>query len=215
LAIPAALLGTVGIAAFYRGMAIGTISVVAPIAAMGAAIPVAAGVALGDEISALQAAGFALALGGVVLASVEPSELGRARLAAGVPWGVLAAVGFGGYFVPMHEASEEQFLWAALLFRATALVLVLAAVAVVRPPFENVRANVGAILVLGVLDSGGNLLFAAASSYGAVSVTSVLASLYPVVTVALAWAYLRERVGVPQTLGVAGALAGVGLITAG
>jgi drug/metabolite transporter (DMT)-like permease len=43
----------------------------------------------------------------------------------------------------------------------------------------------------------------------------VLASLYPVTTVALAWLYLRERIDPAQAVGVAAALGGVVLISAG
>jgi drug/metabolite transporter (DMT)-like permease len=215
-AAPAALLGTAGIAAFYRGLATGSMSIVAPIAATGAVIPVVFGVATGDRPSALELAGFALAIGGAVVASREsPDELGRARLAAGVPWAVLAAVGFGAYFVPMHAASESDFVWAALVFRATAAALILVAVLAVRPPLRVDRSALGAIVLIGILDSGANVLFAAAASTGLVSVVSVLASLYPVTTVALAWLYLRERVETVQAVGVAVALGGVVLIASG
>jgi drug/metabolite transporter (DMT)-like permease len=215
-AAPAALLGTIGIAAFYRGMAVGSMSIVAPVAATGAAIPVVAGIATGDRPSAIQLLGFPLAIGGAVIASREsPSTLGASRVAAGVPWAVLAAVGFGAYFVPMHAASEDDFLWAAFVFRLAAAVIVLTAVAVTRPSLRVGPRDLAGIAVIGILDSGGNLLFAAAASQGLVSVTSVLASLYPVTTVALAWLYLRERVDATQALGVATALGGVILISAG
>jgi drug/metabolite transporter (DMT)-like permease len=215
-AAPAAVLGTAGIAAFYRGMAIGSMSIVAPVAATGAAIPVVYGVARGDDPSALQVLGFVLAIGGAALASREASdELGRARLAAGVPWAVLAAVGFGSYFVPMHVASEEDFLWATLVFRSTGAVIVVALFLALRPQARLGRGDVLALALLGVLDSAGNGLFAAAASQGVVSVVSVLASLYPITTVALAWVYLRERVHALQAVGVAGALAGVVLVSGG
>ncbi len=215
-AVPAALLATAGIAAFYRGMAIGTISIVAPIAASGAAIPVVAGVALGDRPGALQLLGFPLAVAGVVLASYETGgELGRAGVAAGVPWALLAAIGFGGYFVPMHEASESDFLWAALVFKASVAGLLGAVYAVVRPAAYLGRANLLTIVVIAIFDSGGNLFYAASASLGLVSVVSVLASLYPVTTVALAWLYLRESVTAVQRVGVMTALAGVVLVTAG
>ena len=215
-AIPAAALGTAGIAAFYRGMAIGTISIVAPIAATGAVIPVSIGIALGDRPSALQLAGFPLAILGVVLASRETGpQVGGGRVAAGVPWAIVAAVGFGGYFVPMHAASEDDFLAAALVFKATVAALVVVAVAGVRPPLRVGRAHARTIAAIAVFDTSANMSFAAASSVGLVSVVSVLASLYPVVTVALAWVYLRERIERLQQLGVAIALAGVVVISAG
>lgn len=215
-AVPAALCGTIGLAAFYRGMATGSISIVAPLAATGAVIPVVAGIALGDRPSILQLAGFPLAIGGAVVASREPTPgLGASRVAAGVPWALLAAVGFGLFFLPMHEAGSHDYLWAALVFRASSCSLVLCALAVVRPPLRVGRADVGVLALVGVLDTAGNVFFAASSGSGLVSVVSVLASLYPVVTVALAWLYLRERLDFSQAAGVAAALAGVVLISAG
>ena len=215
-AAPAALLGTLGIAAFYRGMAVGSMSIVAPVAATGAVIPVVVGIATGERPTAVQLAGFPVAIGGAVLASREaPGELGSSRVAAGVPWALLAAAGFGAYFVPMHAASEDDFLWAAFVFRLSAALIVLAAVAVTRPSLRVSGRDAVGIGVIGILDSGGNFLFAAAASQGLVSVTSMLASLYPVTTVALAWLYLRERIDATQALGVAAALAGVVLISAG
>ena len=215
-AIPAAFLGTAGIAAFYRGMAIGTISIVAPIAATGAAIPVVVGIATGDRPSVLQLAGFPLAIAGVVLASRETgSKLGGGRIAAGVPWALVAALGFGGYFVPMHAASEADFLSAALVFKLVVAATLLAAVIILRPPLRVGRADLGAIAAIALFDSGGNVFYAASASLGLVSVVSVLASLYPVATVALAWLYLRERIDPIQRVGVATALAGVAMISAG
>jgi drug/metabolite transporter (DMT)-like permease len=210
----AGLFGAIGLASFYRGMAVGAISVVAPIAAVGAIVPVVFGIATGDDVSHVQGVGFALALSGVALASFERQEAGAVRVAAGVPWAIAAVVGFGGYYVPMHEASGEDFLWAALVFRVTVALLALAAWLVLRPPIRAARGHLGAILLIGVLDTAGNTLFAAASSQGEVSVVSVLATLYPVTTVALAAIVLSERIDRLQLVGVASALTGVVLISA-
>jgi drug/metabolite transporter (DMT)-like permease len=209
----AGLFGTLGLASFYRGMAVGAISVVAPIAAVGAIVPVVFGIATGDDVSRFQGIGFALALSGVALASFERHEAGAVRVAAGVPWALAAVVGFGGYYVPMHEASEQDFLWAAFVFRATVGVLAFAAWLTVRPPISAARCHLGAIATIGIFDTVGNVLFAAASSKGDVSVVSVLATLYPVTTVALAAVVLAERVSRLQLVGVASALAGVFLIS--
>jgi drug/metabolite transporter (DMT)-like permease len=210
----AAIFGTVGLAAFFRGMAVGSISVVAPIAAVGAVVPVVFGIATGDDVSSLQLAGFALALGGVALASFErPEGGGSMRVAAGVPWAIAAVIGFGGYYVPMHEASGEDFLWAAFTFRLSVSLLVLTAWLVLRPPLSAARGSLLAIATVGVMDTAGNSFFAAASSQGDVSVVSVLATLYPVVTVALAAVFLSERVAGLQLAGVVCALAGVILIS--
>jgi drug/metabolite transporter (DMT)-like permease len=211
----AAVCGTLGLAAFFHGMAVGSISVVAPIAAVGAVVPVVFGIATGDDVSGGQTVGFALALAGVALASFERHETGSVRVAAGVPWAIAAVVGFGGYYVPMHRASGEDFLWAAFTFRISVCLLVLAAWLVLRPPLGAARGSLLAIGLIGVMDTAGNSLFAAASSLGDVSVVSVLATLYPVVTVGLAAAVLSERIARLQLLGVAAALTGVALISAG
>ena len=211
----AGVFGTVGLASFYRGMAVGSISVVAPIAAVGAIVPVVFGIATGDEVSRLQILGFVLALSGVALASFERQETGQARLAAGVPWAIAAVIGFGGYYVPMHEASEQDFLWAALVFRSTVAVLAFAAWVVLRPPLRAARGHLGAIAMIGILDTAGNALFALASTESLLSVAAVLAQVYPVVTVILARILLGERIARVQQVGVVAALAGVALITAG
>jgi drug/metabolite transporter (DMT)-like permease len=209
----AAIFGTIGLIAFYRGMAAGALSIVAPIAGAGAAIPVVWGLARGDHPSAYQELGFVAALVGVVLASFERRPK-TVRLAAGVGWAAIAMVAFGAFYVPMHTASQGDFLWAAFVFRLTSTALVAAAWLALRPPSAR-RADVPALAAIGLLDTGGNVFFAAASQHGLVSVVSILASLYPVVTVLLARAVLHERVHRSQELGIALALGGIVLISAG
>jgi drug/metabolite transporter (DMT)-like permease len=210
-----AVLGTIGLAAFYRGLAAGAMSVVAPIAAVAVGLPVAWGIVGGDRIGFLQAIGLAAALGGSLMASLERREQ-QTQISAGVGWAVLAMVCFGGYYVPMHAASQQDWLWPAFLFRCTSVPLVWTAALVLRSPFRGVRAHLPALAAIGLLDTAGNALFAAASStHGLLSVVSVLASLYPVVTVLLARLLLGERVQRSQELGVLVALAGVVLVTAG
>ena len=214
LAVPAAVSGALGLYSFYRGMAIGAMSVVAPIAGASAAIPVVFGLATGDRPSAVTGLGIAGALAGVVLASREQHE-GGTRVAAGAGLALLAAIGFGFYFPPMHAAGDADFWWAALLFRITASSVMLAAALVRRPPLAIGRPDFLVVALVGIGDMIGNLLFAAASSQGLVSVVSVLASLYPIVTVVLAATVLGERVARAQRLGIALTLGGVALISAG
>ena len=214
LAIPAALSGTLGLYAYYRGMAVGAMSIVAPIAGISAVVPLTVGFLSGDRPSTWQVLGMACALGGVFLASREPGRAGS-RLAAGVGLALLAALGFGGYFPPMHAAGEADFWWASLIFRMTSTSVILAAVAVVRPALGIPALQLPVLWLIGIGDMLGNLLFAAASSSGLVSVTSVLASLYPIVTVILARIILKERVARSQEAGIGLTLGGVALISAG
>jgi uncharacterized membrane protein len=213
-ALLAAVFGTTALAAFYRGMAVGAISIVAPIAGAGAAIPVVVGVATGDRPSALQGIGFVAAIGGVALSSWERSP-GTSRWAAGAGFGIVAMVGFGFYFVFLHMASTDDFLWPAFLFRVASVSLVWTALLIVRPATAGVAGAWLVLAAIGVLDTGGNTLFAAASSHGSVSVTSVLASLYPVVTVLFARYRLHERVYRIQELGIGLTIAGIVLVSAG
>ena len=208
-----AVFGTVGLAAFYRGMAAGAISVVAPVAGTAAAIPVVYGLATGDNTSALQQLGFVAAIAGVVLTSWERST-GR-RIAAGTGFAAVAMLGFGFYFVLLHQASGDDYLWPALLFRITSTSIVWAGVLANRTPVRSGYAHLPVLALIGLLDAGGNTLFAAASRHGVVSVVSVLASLYPVITVLLARARLRERVHRSQEAGIVLALAGIVLVSAG
>ena len=212
----AAVFGTVGLIAFYRGMAAGAISVVAPIAAIAAGIPVVWGVAVsGDHVSGLQALGFVAALGGSVAASLELRPE-RTQLAAGVGWAALAMLCFGAYYIPMHAASTQDWLWPAFLVRCTSVTLVWTVVLARRVRPAGFRAHWVGLVAIGILDTAGNALYAAASStHGLISVVSVLASLYPVVTVLLARLVLGERVQRTQDAGVVVALVGVVLITAG
>jgi drug/metabolite transporter (DMT)-like permease len=212
-AIPAAISGTLGLYAYYRGMAVGAMSIVAPIAGISAAVPVVVGIASGDRPELWQWLGIAAALGGVFLASREPGRGGR--VAAGVGLALLAAIGFGGYFPAMHAAGNADFWWASLIFRMTSASVILAAVATRRPSLRVEPVQVPLLALIGIGDMLGNLLFAAASTSGLVSITSVLASLYPIVTVVLARLVLKERVARSQEAGIALTLAGVALISAG
>jgi len=214
LAIPAGISGTLGLYAFYRGIAVGAISVVAPIAGVSALVPVIFGVAGGDRPSPWQLLGISAALTGVFFASREPGR-GTSKVAAGVGLALLAALGFGWYFPFMHAAGNADFWWASLIFRITSTSVILATVAAYRPVLTVPGRLIPVLALIGIGDMLGNLFFAAASTSGLISITSVLASLYPIVTVVLARIVLAERVARSQEAGIALTLAGVVLISAG
>ena len=229
LAIPAAASGTIGLYAYYRGMQVGAMSIVAPIAGISAAVPVAFGIATGDRPSTWQLLGIASALGGVFLAAREPAaerpvrsgpvdrenRRSRSRFAPGVGLALLAAVGFGCYFPPMHVAGDADFWWASLIFRLTSTSVILATAAIKRPSLAIAPRQFPVLALIGVGDMLGNFFYAASSTSGLVSVTSVLASLFPIVTVVLARLVLREQVARSQEAGIVLTLAGVALISAG
>jgi drug/metabolite transporter (DMT)-like permease len=214
--------GVVALGAFYRGLAIGTMSVVAPISATGAAVPVLVGLAEGERPGGLQVAGMVAALIGVILASreSEPSEdMGAAHRRAGrasVGLALVAAAGFGTFFVGVDRASATaEVPWVIVISRSCSLVLVLIAALVARPQLPRDPVSFGALAMVGVLDLGANGLFAIATTKGLLSVVAVLGSLYPAVTVVLARVVLAERVSRLQEVGVGLTLAGVVAISAG
>src|SRR5215471_9281566 len=135
-AIAGSLSGLVGIASLYRAIALGVASIAAPISATGAILPVAFGLARGDPTTPLQEVGMACALVGVIVASrtgEAQAHLGPAAR-TGIAFAVLAALGFGGFFVLLHEASVQDVLWAVSIQRATGAIVLGLIVLVMRPP---------------------------------------------------------------------------------
>jgi uncharacterized membrane protein len=216
-AATAGVIGTLGVAAFYRGLAVGTMSIVAPVAATGAIVPVLVGLADGERPGTLQLVGIAAAMCGVVLASREP-EGGKgsadARIAIGLA--LVAAAGLGATYVGIDRATSTAGVpWALLVSRGTQSVLLTAVALAVRPRLPRDRASWSAIVGLGLLDVTANACFAVASTQGLLSIVSVLSSLYPAATVLLARTLLHERVSRAQEAGLLAILLGVFSISAG
>ena len=212
----AGLIGVVGIGAFYRALAIGTMGVVGPITATAAIVPVAYALARGERPSTLQGVGVGLAVVGVVAASLEhvPERAAR-RFGVGVGLALIAALSFGGSLIGLSRAAPGGTAWAVLTMRASVVPLALIAILVLKPRLPATRRLWLLLVGVGIGDSGATLLFGAASTRGLLSVVSVLSSLYPIVIVVLGRVLLAERVARPQLAGVALALTGVALISAG
>jgi drug/metabolite transporter (DMT)-like permease len=214
----AGLAGVCGLAAFYSGLAMGKMSVVAPISSMAVLVPVAVGIATGDRPSSVQAVGAVIGIAGIALASRESAdEAGEdRRVAAGVGLALLSALGFGLFFVAMDVAADSDPLWANLVNRGTSLSLALLAVLAFRPSLQGLgRPQLPTLVAIGTLEMGANVGFAFAATEGLLSLTAVLSALYPVVVVLLSGIVLHERLQPSQKSGVAAALAGVALIASG
>jgi drug/metabolite transporter (DMT)-like permease len=211
-----AIAGVTGLLAFYRGLAIGNMGVVAPISACAAVVPVTVGIATGDRPGALQALGLMLALAGVVLASREEVVGGvGGGTARGAGLAIVSALGFGFFFLAMDRASDGDVAWAMFVNRLTGVGLLLAATLVLRPAWRVGRRDLPVLGGVGILDIGANASFGLAAREGLVSIVSVLGSLYPLTTVALAAVVLHERPHRLAQMGVVVALCGVVLIVAG
>ncbi len=209
----AAVSGALGLVCFYAALASGTMGVVSPIAALGAVVPVAGGLLAGEQPSALASTGIALALIGAVAAS-GPELRGNAGVRP-VLLAVVAGLGFGLTMLFIARGSETDAVMTMWGMRLTS-VSGFAVAAVITRNLGGLRpTDAWPLVVVGVGDVAANLLFGFASQLGYVSVTSVLASLYPVATVLLARAVLHERLLRIQYVGVGAALAGVALVSLG
>ena len=212
-AVAAGVAGAIALWAFYAALSTGTMSVVAPVASLGAAVPVLLGVATGDSPSAVAWVGMGVAVLGTVLASGPEIQAGLH--VRPVALACLAAVGFGTVLFCMDRGARVSLVSTLWGMRLTSLVLYAAVAAVRRTTGGVGRRDWPTLVFVGLADLGANALFVAASTQGLVSVAAVLGSLYPVVTILLARAFLAERLRLIQNVGVVLALAGVVAIATG
>ena len=240
---------------FYRSLAEGTMSMVAPISACGAIVPVAAALLTGNQPGVLAALGVLATIAGVILVSrphtsarfappaVEGDQASPASPASPARGGrrVVAmalgsALGFGLFYVFVDAGaastagtaattgavaaagtagSHGSPLWVIAGARMSSLAI-LSMIALVsrRSALRWPGRRIGAVALVGIGDTGANLLFAYAATTGNLAVVGVLGSLYPVATVVLARWLLRERLSGGQNVGVVLALTGVVLLAA-
>lgn len=215
-ALAAGALGVTGLGLFYRAMAIGTVSVAAPVAATGVVLPVAAGVLGGERPSAAQWIGLLAIIAGVMLASREQSgvvvDAGAARRS--VLLALVAAVCFGAFYILIAEPSQHAIGWTVLLIRAAPVPVLFLLWRRSRAPLPPRRTAL-ALAAAGSIDLAATVLIAAANQHGDLSIVAVLSSMYPVATVLLAAAFLHERLLASQYVGVVLALGGIVAVAGG
>lgn len=214
LAAAAAGLGNAfGLICFYRAASLGPLSIVTPIGSLAVLLPVAAGLASGESLGALKLAGIALAVGGVAIASHKPGggvRGGDERAAA--RWALLSAVAFGTFLACIAPASHDGVFWAVMLSRAALLGVLIGVALTIAAPLRVPVSRLPLLALPGVLLFAGTLAYSAATREGDLSVVSVLSSLFPIVTVGLAYA-AGERLSRRQAGGVIAALAGIVVIS--
>jgi drug/metabolite transporter (DMT)-like permease len=214
--VAAGLAGASGLLVFFRALATGVMSVVAPVTAVtAAAVPVLVGLAGGDSIGPWAALGIALALVAVVLVSAEG---GLSALRAARPASLLPALGagaaFGVFFVLLDRTSADSGLTPLVATRLASVTLVVLVALAGRHAVRVGRTALPLVALSGVGDMSANALFLLATQQpGQLAITGVLASLYPVSTVVLAQLVLRERLARAQVAGLGTAVASVVLIT--
>jgi len=215
-AIVAGVLGTIGLMLLYHAMATGMMSVAAPVSALlAAALPVLVGVFTEGLPDFPTLIGFGFALFAVWMISQGEggvkdilSHLSDLKLP------LLAGIGFGLYFIFIHEAtSSGGAVWPMIFSRSGGITLITIYLLITHSPWKINVSALPIISVNGLLDLGGNFFFILAGQAGRLDVASVLSSLFPGATVVLAWIFLKERLNRNQWIGIAAALIAIVLMT--
>jgi drug/metabolite transporter (DMT)-like permease len=204
----AGVVGGLALPAFYRALAIGKMGIGAPVTSvLAAAVPVIVGAVTQGLPQGMQVVGLLVALVALSLISrpdggIRPQGLGLA---------LFAGTGFGAFLVLVHLAGIQGLYWPMATVLASSLVLSAAILALQRGSLPAPQV-LHVVVAAGLLDTLGNSLFVLASRYGRLDVAAILSSLYPAVTVTLAWLLLKERITRLQTAGMTAALVAVPLI---
>lgn len=208
----AGLSGAAGLALFYRALATGVMSVVAPTtAATSAALPVLYGLATGERPQFWALVGVVLALGSIVLIS-QGRSAGTSTSLPSVLVALAAGAGFGGFFILLAMAPSEAGLWPLVGARLSSVTAVAVTALLARRTLRPGPGSLHIIVAAGVLDMAANVLYLLAQRQGLLSLVAVLVSLYPASTLLLARQVLGERLRAVQVAGVACALGAVALI---
>ncbi len=207
----AGLAGLLGLGFLLRSFSEGRMGIVAPVSAvLAASIPVAVAALTEGVPGPLRLAGFGVALAGLWLLSRPQARGGRPE---GLTLALLAGLGFGTFFVALDQVGASSVFWPLVVGRLAALAVMLCLALATRRVVLPRRAPLGLLVLVGVLDAAGNLLFLLATQTGRLDVAAVLASLYPAVTALLAWLIVGEDMSRLQVIGAAAAIVAIVLIT--
>jgi drug/metabolite transporter (DMT)-like permease len=202
-----------GLVMFYKALAIGTMSVVAPIIAAEVLIPVAAGIALGERPGPLAYVGMALTIGGVVLISWARRGTRDHVARRAVILAVLTAVAWGFMLLIYGTVGKSSPIWTVFDTRVTSAVVLAGYVLLSGRGLSLKGQNVPVLAAIGILLAVANVLFIFAAHVGYLSVTSILGSLSPVVVTAYAQVLLHERLAPRQWGGFVAVFAGIVLLS--
>ncbi|HET9255428.1 MAG TPA: DMT family transporter [Pseudonocardiaceae bacterium] len=201
-----------GLVCYYRALSVGAMVIAAPVAgAISSAIPAVIGIITGDRLRVLQLAGLVVAVIAIVLVAFQKNSSASAR---GIGMAMMAGVLLGVNYV-FVKAGSAGGAWTAVWARCAVAVFVGLVAVVSGTRVVPVRPAWALVAAAGVFDTLGFLLLLFAYRDGVLSITTVLASLYPAVAVVLGWAILHERLRRVQAAGVVLALAAAGLMGAG
>jgi len=211
-AMAAGLFGALGIAGFYRALAVGRAALVAPTAAVvGAAVPFGFGLITLGWPGPAQLVGLLSALTGIGLVS-RASRQDPSLVNQGLWLAILAGIGFGGFFICIAQVDDHPFLAPLVVSRTMTILLALLVLRSRRLRVPPLMSNPLALLA-GALDAGGNIFFMLAQQHTRLDLAAVLVCLAPAVTVLLSRIFLAESVSALQWLGILLCMGAVALIS--
>ena len=217
LAMVAGVVGTFGLILLYQAMTTGLMSVAAPVSALlAASLPVLVGIFKEGIPKILTVFGFGFALFAIwMISQSEGNVTDILAHLADLKLPLLAGIGFGSYFILMHEAtSTGATVWPMVASRSGGLILISAYMLVTHVSWKVEDTSAWPMLTLnGILDISGNIFFILAGQAGRLDVAAVLSSLFPGATVMLAWIFLKERLSRNQWIGIGSALVAIVLMT--
>jgi uncharacterized membrane protein len=204
-----------GVLALYQGLAVASMSVVAPLCGVVTClIPAVTGVALGNRLTLIELIGIILTIPAVGLVSRQSAAGTHEHAVAGIAYGLTAGAGFGLLFVALDQAGSHHGAWPLLPGQGVSLVLVAPfAIGGARRAGMPSSKTLGTTIFAGVLSGAANLLFLLATRHGELAIVGVLSSLYPAGTVLIARLRLNERWSRSQRLGMLSSLIAVVLVS--
>jgi drug/metabolite transporter (DMT)-like permease len=206
LGVIAGLVGLPAMGLLYRAMRDGSPAVVAPVAAVAALVPVGWGLLHGESLGLFTTLGVGAGLVGATMASWPVPDGNHPRLRKSACLCALgSALGFGVFFVLLHEAGAADQFWALALARITEGVIALVLAAFLRHRIDFRLALGAPIVLVGVSDVAADAAFLA-SAAAALTPAAVVASLYPAITLLLNRSVLRERLHAVHLYGVVAAV---------
>jgi drug/metabolite transporter (DMT)-like permease len=226
--LAAGSVGGAGLACLYKALAVGKMGLTAPLSAViSALVPIVFSFSTAGLPHGLQLFGFGLAIVSIWLIATQSGSAGESE---GLGLAVAAGFGLGGFLLFIKFAGTQAVFWPLVAARAASFVL-MCGILIGRRRAENSEmqsakvsnspqswkpgpGTLRYVLLAGILDSGANALYVAATQRGRLDVAAVLSALYPASTVILARIFLKERWSRIQTAGMIAALVAVGMVSA-
>lgn len=214
LIIFAAFITAAAYLSFYKGLEIGQASVVTPIASASAVvILILSLVFLNEKLAFYQFVGISLVIAGILLMSFK--EIKKAKIAKGVPLGLIAMLGWGfNSFFYVFILKEINVLFSVFCLRSISVLFLSASSKFKRIKFSFPKKNILLLLlIMGVLDTFALVFFQYGLKMGLLSLVGPISSSYAGVTAVLAYIFLEEKLRKNQIVGIVLLILGIILVS--